>query len=298
MVKRRVLIVGCGYVGLPLAKALAGAGHEVFGLRRSAAAREEFVTNGIAALVADITQPASLSALPNAFDWVVHCVASSGGSLEDYRQVYFEGTRNLLHWLSSKPPEKFVYTSSTSVYGQTDGSSVDESSVTAPDAETAQVLVATERLLIRPAGESPVGAMVLRLAGIYGPGRGHWFKQYLRGEARIEGNGERWLNMIHRDDVVGAILAGLERGTAGRIYNVVDDEPVRQRDFFAWLAGQLGRPLPPVVEESAGTARRRGLTNKRVLNRRLHAELQYSLQYPTFREGYASEIQRVVGRPA
>jgi len=297
-VKRRVLVVGCGYVGLPLARALAGAGHDVFGLRRSAAARDEFAASGITLLTADITQPASLSALPTGFDWVIHCVASSGGSLEDYRQVYFEGTRNLLHWLSAKPPEKFVYTSSTSVYGQTDGASVDETSVAAPDAETAQVLVATERLLIRPAGESPVGALILRLAGIYGPGRGHWFKQFLRGEARIEGSGERWLNMIHRDDVVGAIAAALDCGTPGRIYNVVDDEPVRQRDFFAWLASQLGRPLPPEVPENSGTVRRRGLTHKRVVNRRLRAELQYALKFPTFREGYASEIQRVIGSPA
>ena len=89
--------------------------------------------------------------------------------------------------------------------------------------------------------------MILRVAGIYGPGRGHWFKQFLRGEARIEGDGSRWLNMIHRDDVVGVIIAALERGKPGEIYNAADNEPVTQLKFFEWLAAELKRPLPPKV---------------------------------------------------
>ena len=128
------------------------------------------------------------------------------------------------------------------------------------------------------------------MAGIYGPARGHAFKQYLRGEARIEDGGTRWLNMIHRDDVIGAIIAALERGTPGEIYNAVDNEPVSQMQFFEWLAAELQKPLPPRVPADTETWRKRGVTNKRVSNAKLRAELNYQFKFPDFRAGYAAEI--------
>jgi nucleoside-diphosphate-sugar epimerase len=167
--------------------------------------------------------------------WVVNCVSASGGGVEKYREVYLQGMRNLIEWLGTAPPKKFVYTSSTSVYGQNDGSLVKENSSTEPAAETARILVETERVLLEAAREgmprptdalcapetagkdgpltpalSPsegergntrqlsgnprlmgtrFPAVILRVAGIYGPERGYWFKQYLKNEARIEGNG-------------------------------------------------------------------------------------------------------------
>jgi nucleoside-diphosphate-sugar epimerase len=99
--------------------------------------------------------------------------------------------------------------------------------------------------------------------------------------------------MIHRDDVVGAAIAALVRGEPGRIYNVADDEPVTQRDFFRWLSEQLGKPLPPPASESESAPRKRGVTHKRVSNHRLRAELGYALKFPTFREGYADELRRL-----
>ena len=137
------------------------------------------------------------------------------------------GNRNLIEWLRPAPPRRYVYTSSTSVYGQNDGSLVVETIPITADGN-GQILVATENLLLAaasggasvPASASdegspgrsphPFPSVILRLAGIYGPGRGHWLKQFLRGEARLEGNGSRFLNMIHRDDVVGAIIAALK----------------------------------------------------------------------------------------
>jgi nucleoside-diphosphate-sugar epimerase len=132
----------------------------------------------------------------------------------------------------------------------------------------------------------------LRVAGIYGPGRGHWFRQFLRGEARIAGDGSRWLNMIHRDDVAGCIIAALERGRPGEIYNAVDDEPVTQLKFFEWLAEELKRPLPPGIPADEEIRRKRGGTNKRVSNAKLRAELKYEFQFPDFRKGYGAEIAR------
>ena len=251
-------------------------------------------------LHADITRPETLAQLPRDFDWVVNCSASGGGGADAYRRVYLEGNRNLTAWLAGVPLKKFVYTSSTSVYGQNDGSLVTETSPTEPEAPKAKILVEAEKLLLAASsgsrGRSPhqqnFPAVILRVAGIYGPGRGHWFKAFLRGEARIEGDGARSLNMIHRDDLIGVLIAALERGTPGEVYNAADQEPVSQRRFFEWLAAELNRPLPPTVAADAETWRKRGVTNKRISNAKLRAELKYEFRFPDFRAGYTAEIQR------
>jgi nucleoside-diphosphate-sugar epimerase len=289
----RVLIVGCGYVGLPLGAELARQEHEVFGLRRSTSAAGQVKSAGIHPLIGDVARLEDLTSLPGPFDWVVNCVASRGGGPADYRKVYLRGTQNLIEWLAPTPVKKFVYTSSTSVYGQNDDSLVDESSPAEPSSETAQILVETEKALLQAASQRKFPAVILRLAGIYGPERGYWLKQYLRNEARLEGQGRRILNMIHRDDVAGSIIAALKDGKPGEIYNIVDDEPVTQLGFFTWLAGRLGKSLPPTALE-VSNARKRGVRNKRVSNLKLKTELGYRFKCPSFREGCALELQRLV----
>lgn len=307
----RVLILGCGYVGLPLAAELVRRGHEVYGVCRSYERAREIGQAGVNAIVTDITEPTALEAVEPVFDWIVNTLSSEKGGVEEYRAIYLEGMRRILNWLKDWQPSpaevelppaapvsrqlrsirKFVYTSSTSVYAQTDGSWVTEESATEPQSETSRVLVDTERVLLSAAQKNNFPAVLLRVAGIYGPGRGHLFQQYLRGEAHITGDGSRLINMIHRDDVVAAIIAGLERGRPGAICNVVDDEPVSQLEFFRWLADKLAMPMPPTAKESA--TRKRGLTNKRVSNRKLRLELGCELKYPSFRQGYSAEIARL-----
>jgi nucleoside-diphosphate-sugar epimerase len=289
----RVLIVGFGYVGKALGAELLRQGHEVFGLRRSPITEAYGLSARVTRLVADVTRPEQLVTLPGTWDWVVNCVSSFRGELTDYRSVYLQGTRNLIEWLLAAPPRKFVYTSSTSVYGQTDGSLVTETSPAEPITETGQVLVETENALVEAAHDKGFPAVILRVAGIYGPGRGYWLKQYLSGTAVIEGKGQRLLNMIHRNDVAGAAIAALQHGQSGEIYNAVDDEPVTQLDLFQWLSDLLGKPLPPSVTEDKASALKRGLTNKRVSNSRLKAALAYHFKYPTFREGYSAKLARL-----
>lgn len=273
----RVLILGLGYVGVPLGEELARQGHDVFGLCRTAVSHP-----GITTLVGDITKPETLQALPCEWDWIVNTVSSSKGGPEDYRAVYLQGTRNIV---ASFRTSKYVYTSSTSVYGQTAGEAVDEQSPTEPSSETSRILIDTEQLLLN---QKTFPAVILRISGIYGPGRGHLYRQYLRGEAVIPGRGDRMINMIHVDDVVSAIITGLEHGRAGEIYNVTDDEPVSYLEFFQWLSNRLRRPIPPFAEEAP--TRKRAIANKRVSNRKLR-ELGWKLKFPTFREGYEAEIQ-------
>jgi nucleoside-diphosphate-sugar epimerase len=269
-------------VGQPLAEKLAEAGHEVFGLSRKPPG---FGGGRIVPLACDITRRDEVKKIPRAYDAVVNTASSSKGGVEEYHSVYFEGTRNLLAHLQF---QKYVWTSSTSVYAQSDGGIVTEESPAEPLVATSRILRETEELLLRDSH-----GIVLRFAGIYGPDRGHLFQQYLRGEARLHGEGGRWLNMIHREDAVGAIGAVLEKGRAGEIYNVTDNEAVTERDFFAWLAQQLKRDLPPAVSEADLAGRKRGVTNKRVSNCKLREQLGYGFLYPTFREGYASEISRL-----
>ena len=250
---------------------MAARGHTVHGVRRGA-----FAAEGITAHTADLTQTGALDALPRDIDWVINTVSSSRGDVEAHRAVFLDGTRNLLHWLGDMPA-RLLFTSSTSVYPQSDGEWVDEENADEPASGTGATLALTEELFLK--ADAP--ATVLRVAGIYGPDRGYLFRQFLNGEAVMTGP-ERWLNMIHRDDVIGAILAAMEIEPG--IYNVADDEPVTQQAFFAWLAEQTGRPLPPVGE--AGP-RKRAITNKRVRYVRLKAA-GWQLKFPTYREGFGT----------
>lgn len=286
----RVLIVGCGYVGMPLGGELFRRGHEVFGLRRNAT--DNLAKSGITPQQADITKPETLASLPHSFDWVVNCAASGGGTADDYRQLYLEGNRNLIAWLAPSPPKKFIYTSSTSVYAQNDSSIVTEQSPVQPESDTARILAQAEELLLS-AARNGFPAVILRVAGIYGPGRGHAFKQFLSGDARIDGAGSRHLNMIHRDDLIEIIISALERAKPGEIYNAADNEPVTQLNFFEWFAAELRRPLPPAVAANEEAWRKRGVTNKRVSNAKLLRDLGYKFKYPDFRAGYAAEIARL-----
>jgi nucleoside-diphosphate-sugar epimerase len=271
----KILIIGCGYVGLPLGQALARAGHEVHGVRRT-----DFTAEGITPHTIDITAPNAFDALPRDFDWVINTVSSARGDTETHRAVFVDGTKNLLDWLDDSSA-RVLFTSSTSVYPQTDGDWVDETSRAKPEGGTAQNLARAEELFLN----APQAATVLRVAGIYGPERGYLFRQFLKGEAVLTESGARWMNMIHRDDVMSAILSAMELPPS--IYNVADDEPVTQRAFFDWLAMRLSKPMPP---EGEAVSRKRVATSKRVRNAKLK-ETGWQLRFPTFREGYESLIR-------
>ena len=179
-----------------------------------------------------------------------------------------------------QPQARRLFVSSTSVYGQTDGEIVTEESPAEPATETGKILREAEKVALT------AGAIVVRSAGIYGPGRGVLLEKLRRGEAVIEGDGSRWINQIHRDDLVAALMLLLERGEAGQIYNASDDAPVGQRDFYAWCGEFLRKPMPP--SGPVDRERKRGLTNKRVSNAKLRA-LGWAPKFPSFREGLKAE---------
>ncbi|MBA3963376.1 MAG: NAD-dependent epimerase/dehydratase family protein [Chthoniobacterales bacterium] len=273
----RVLIAGCGYVGAATAELFQAAGWEVEGWTHSAESAARLGEKLYVVRPVDISERAAVDAAARKFDAVIHCASSGGGGAADYRRVYLAGARNLMQALR---PARFIFTSSTSVYAQTNGEWVDEESAAEPQHETGRILRETEEFVREN------GGTVARLAGIYGPGRSVLLRRFLSGEARLEGDGGRFLNQVHRDDIAAAFVYLTSLPNDG-IFNVSDDEPITQRAAYAWMAQTLERPLPRTAEEVA--VRKRGASNKRVSNRKLRG-LGWKLLHPDFRSGIAASV--------
>ncbi len=266
----------------------------MWAVRRPGTDVSDLLPHGIVPVSAEVTEPESLEkALQDLhFDWMVNALSSRGGGEEGYRRLYLEGTQNILNQFQHHPPLSYVHLSSTSVYGQIDGDWVTESSPAEPSNGTSRILVEVEQALLTAKRSNGWPATILRSAGIYGPERGHLFLQFLKNEARITGDGSRWLNMVHRDDLVAAIAASFGHPNPPDLVNVGDNEPVTEMAFFQWLANTLSRPMPPSVPAEA-KVRKRGATNKRVSNRLLKETLLPQLRHPNYQAGYLAEIQRM-----
>lgn len=280
-----ILIAGCGYLGQALARLALEQGREVLGLCQRESSAQALRDAGIPAQAVNVADAAAPLELAN--EWpretaVVHCAASGrGGGREAYRAVYLEGMRNLRSAFSGA--SQVVFTSSTSVYAQSDGSWVNEDSPAVPDRETGRVLRATEDETLA------AGGTVLRLAGLYGPGRSVLLRNFLSGESAIDVRTEppatpdgRWVNQIHRDDAARALLALVNSDASrARIFNAADGTPLLQRTIYSELARRFSRPLPPEAAPDAG--RKRGWTHKRVDASRLRS-LGWQPQYGSWFE--------------
>jgi nucleoside-diphosphate-sugar epimerase len=272
------LIVGCGYLGRRVAARWRRQGHRVYATTRTFARADELRALGLEPLVCDVLDPASLRALPAAAT-VLYCVGLDRSSGQTMRAVYVDGLANVLTVLP--PPGRLIHVSSTSVYGQTGGEEVDETSSTEPEEESGKIVREAERVLRRAAP----GAILLRFAGIYGPGR-LLRRQAIETGEPIVGSADKWLNLIQVEDGADAVLAAEERGQPGAVYNVCDDRPVRRRDFFALLARLLHAPAPRFIEPVPGAPLPpHERANRRLSNRRLREVLQVRLRYPSYEEG-------------
>jgi nucleoside-diphosphate-sugar epimerase len=291
----RVAVLGCGYVGLELARRLAP-DHDVVGVRRSDSGLDAVRETGAAAVRADVTDRDDLAAVPDA-DAVVFAASSGGRGADAARAVYVDGLRAAIDAFAGRddPPERLVYTSSTGVYGDHGGDWVDESTPIDPTTEKTAVLAEAERVATEYASEQGLDGRVARFAGLYGPDR-YRLDRYLTGPVTAG-----YLNMVHRDDAAGAVAHLLDGGGGvdAPVVNVVDDEPVDKHAFADWLADACGvdRPTKRSKRERlaegdlSAAAERRVLTSKRVSNDLLH-ETGYALAYPTFREGYNAAVER------
>jgi nucleoside-diphosphate-sugar epimerase len=275
---QRAFIAGCGYVGIATARLFRDAGWKVTAWTRSGELADRDLAIDCRAVDLREREEVRRNSLP--CNVVVHCASSGGGDAEEYRRVYRDGVTNLV---AAFPEARILFTSSTSVYEQRDGSWVDENSEADPSSAKGKILRESEEIALAS------GGIVLRLGGIYGPGRSYLLRSVMDGTASISGEHHRYVNQIHRDDIALAIffLAQQAGVAAPRIFNVVDDVPSPRREILSWLSTQLRKPLRNFPERIAS---KRGDSNKRVSNAKLRA-LGWSPRYPSYQQGFVQLVQ-------
>jgi nucleoside-diphosphate-sugar epimerase len=278
-----VLVAGAGYVGAVLAAELAARGDRVHALRRHAAAPPP----GCTALTLDCSDARALEALPRDLDAAALLLAPDTPDDAGYERAYVTATRNLVRALAPRAP-RLVFASSTAVYAQRHGEWVDEESPAEPTDFRGRRLLEGEAAAREARGE----VVVLRLGGIYGPGRTALLARLATGAGGDPGAAPHYANRIHRDDAAGAIAHLLRLPRPAPCYLGVDCEPADERAVRAWLAAQPPARLRALRGRAPGAAPRRRPGSKRCSNARLLAS-GYRFRYPTFREGYGALLDGV-----
>jgi nucleoside-diphosphate-sugar epimerase len=282
------LIIGCGYLGKRVAAEWLAQGHKIFALTRSEEHADRFRSQGIEPIIGDVTNVDSLSQLPEA-ETVLYAVGFDRESGQSQREIYVDGLGNVLKQITSRFG-RLIAISSTSVYGQSEAEWVDETSPTQPARLNGIVCLEAERLVWKysPHQEphSSTTTNILRLAGIYGPGRLLRRLDEVKSGKPIADNPDAWLNLIHVDDAVRAILACEKRSQPGETYLVCDDKPVTRREFYQTLAELVSAETPKFTRNDDPQS-----LNKRCSNRKIHEELKVELRFPTIREGLPNAVQ-------
>ena len=285
------LIFGCGYLGSRVARLWREAGEDVVAVTRSESRAEQFRSDGLGAVVADLNEPEFLADLPTA-DTVLFAVGYDRsvpvGERRSIEEIYAGGLANVLDALSDET-RRIIHISSTGVYGSADGEAVDEDSPCSPEREGGRACLVAEEVL----AQHHLGSrgIVLRLAGIYGPERVPRLKE-LRAGKPFEVSPDGMLNLIHVDDAAQVVLAAEKRATPPRTYCVSDGNACLRRDWFREVARLASLPEPKFAEPSGQDLTSRASSSKRVLNDRMIKELGVDLKYPNYREGL-KQILRV-----
>lgn len=277
--QEKLLIIGCGDIGQRLAQQLDPNRYQVTGLRR----HPPVDLHHLRYLACDATQSGQLDRIlgNEEFNVIVISMTPAERSDAGYEQAYVQTCRNLVAGLKQyqRQPRLVVFVSSTAVYGQNDGSWVDELSPTEPEGFSGKRLLEAEQV-IRQSGFAHCS---LRFSGIYGPGRNRLIEQVKQQRAPAS---THYTNRIHADDCAGVLAHVIElqrRQDLAPVYLATDSSPTPMIDVVSWIAGQLG------VEDflSPDAVNERG--NKRISNQRLLTS-GYALRYPDFRTGYTELI--------
>ncbi len=285
----RLLIVGCGDVGLRVARALQGR-FRLRGLTSQADRCNELRAAGITPLVGNLDAPASLARLAALAPWALHLAPPPGEGYVDTR------TRHLLAALGlSTALRRLVYASTTGVYGDTGGARFDETRPTAPRNARAHRRVDAEQR-VRWAGRAfGWRTSILRIPGIYAPDRpgGHPRERLLKRSPVLAADDDVYTNHIHADDLARACIAALFRGRSQRVVHACDDTDMKMGDYFDLAADLCGLPRPERVSRAEAAQRLSPMQmsfmseSRRLLNQRLKRELRLRLRYATVREGLA-----------
>jgi nucleoside-diphosphate-sugar epimerase len=277
------LIIGCGYLGERVAKRLLAAGETVTGTARSTMRLNHLKSLGIEPFAFDSTQEPGVLRLP-VCERAVHCVGYDRRSGISRSDVVVDGLRRTLDRLETRSLHRFVLISTTSVYAQQDGSWVDENSPTEPRTEAGRLALAAEEIVQNWAQRHQVSAVILRLAGIYGPHR-ILGRDILRAGGSFGGDPDRWLNLIHVEDAASAAVRALDTTCEGIIL-IADGHPVSRRVFYAEVAQCLGLNQP-VFDPNLPAERE---ANRRIGNRRMRGLLLPRLLYPDIQAGIPAAL--------
>ncbi len=277
-----ILIIGCGSIGTQLAHNLAAKGHDVTGLKRNPPKLDVGEVNYF---TADISLAYQLEELPLDFEFIFFIVSPDGRNKESYQAIYEIGLTNLIdRFVKEGASPNWIFISSTSVYGQSEGEWVDEESIAQSDNITSQYIRQAEQQLMDLNPQN----IVVRFSGIYGPGR-EYLLRMAKQQSVIQKDPPYYTNRIHQQDCIGVLIFLLEQSLAGvtlkQCYLASDDNPATMWDVMSWLTEHLSCKPPEVKVNDKEVG-----MNKRCNNQRLKT-LGYHFQYPDFKAGYLELIK-------
>lgn len=294
MTERRALVLGCGYVGLALTRALRNLDVQVTATSRNPERFREIEAAGAEPALADVMEPSTLRPLAESAPDVIFDLVKPQ-QLDENRYTSW-GTRNVASAFCGAPMEALVYLSSTSVYGPRGGEWTDEASEVEPASPVGHARLEAERIYRDCFAQQQTPVRICRVPGIYGPGR--TLRQRLEtGAYRRLDDEKLWVSRIHVRDLANGLIAAWRRGRAGETYLLCDDEPTTGEDYAGLTASLLSLPLPPTVErddirqELNDDAFERRIASRRCRNQRMREELGVELLYPTIREGVPASLR-------
>ena len=278
---KRVLIAGCGDLGLRVAQLLAieNSTNLSWGLRRQPNLDSTHDIPSFTWIAADLTQPDTLRDLPKDITHVLYTAAPNARTEADYRAVYREGLERLVLAVAAPSLQRVLFVSSTAVYGAHGAQWIDEDTPTAPKSFNGQVLLETEQWLYKQ--NAQFETLSLRLSGIYGPGRSYLLERLRTGQATAPMTESHWVNRIHIEDAAAAVVHLMNLPNPKPIYLVTDSTPLPMRVLYDALAKLVGGPTPPAGDAPAS------IGSKRLSNARLR-DSGFTLKWPDSREGHAA----------
>lgn len=282
---KRVLIAGCGDLGLRVAQLLAieNSTNCSWGLRRQPNLESTHDIPSFTWIAADLTQPDTLRDLPKDITHVLYTAAPNARTEADYRAVYREGLERLVLAVAAPSLQRVLFVSSTAVYGAHGAQWIDEDTPTAPKSFNGQVLLETEQWLYKQ--NAQFETLSLRLSGIYGPGRSYLLERLRTGQATAPMTESHWVNRIHIEDAAAAVVHLMNLPNPKPIYLVTDSTPLPMRVLYDALAKLVGGPTPPAGDAPAS------IGSKRLSNARLR-DSGFTLKWPDSREGHAALISK------
>lgn len=289
---RRLLIIGCGDVGLRVALLLRTR-YRIYALTHSAERLAALRQHGLIPLFGNLDLPDTLAGLPGLAHDVIHLAPPPAGGIADTRTAHLIAALGRARSL----PQHFVYISTSGVYGDCNGALVNETSPLRPQTDRARRRVDAERRLRAWGARSGVRVSVLRVPGIYAADRLP-VTRIERGTPALLPQDDAYVNHVHADDLARIVVAALHHGQANRSYNASDDVPQKMGDYFDLVADRYSLPRPPRVARSeAQSVLPENLysfmsESRRLVNYRVKQELGVRLRYPNVRDGIDAAVSQ------